>query len=380
MQNKLSLFIHTGTHKTGTTAIQRFLKANRKNFASKGFGIAGLNPSERSQIKQIAKSYCTNQKVEQATFEYDPIAESINRCQRKCNKKLHSFIISWEGFSGQHLDGYLNNKGFAKFIAQYKQKFEIKSITFFRKQDDFIESAYTQKVKHGYTQTFDYYLEHVEISGFNWLQMTKNYEEELGRDNVIIARYGKDYFENKTSILKDFVKYLGLIPNEFDLTASNKTSAISNPGWPRNIVEVTRELNARIPKDKRRQYIRAIESLMYKKPNKKYSYLTEAQRKALTIKFHNSNLALAHERFGSQSLELFKGEAEIIKKPVQDIGQKNEYNLDREALLDIMLEMTLNLESDNNLIKPANIQTHQIKPLYLALGLIKRFSQLKHRL
>ena len=63
MEKKPNLFIHTGTHKTGTTAIQRFLKANRKAFERKGFGIAGLTRSERAQIKQSADDIQENAKT-----------------------------------------------------------------------------------------------------------------------------------------------------------------------------------------------------------------------------------------------------------------------------------------------------------------------------
>ena len=116
---------------------------------------------------------------------------------KKHNEKLNSFVISWEGFSGDHLNGYLDNIYFAKFISQYKNKFNVKTITFFRKQDSFIESAYTQKVKHGYTQTFNHYLKNVDISGFNWLSMTKNYERSSDAKIQLFHDSGKNTSKTK---------------------------------------------------------------------------------------------------------------------------------------------------------------------------------------
>ncbi len=373
MQEKLSLFFHCGTHKTGTTAIQRFLKANHKGFASQGFGIAGLNSSERAQIKQIAKMFGKNQKIDKTTIQHDPIAESIARCQRKYRKKLHSFVIVWEWFSGDNCNGYLDAKYYAKFIAQYKKKFRVKSIIFFRRQDSFVESMYTQNVKHGYSESFDFYLNNIEAGGFNWLSMTKDYEEELGRNNVIILRYGKEYLQETTSILEKFVQHLGLVPDEFDLAATNKPFVISNPGWSRNVVEVTRELNSRIPKEKRTQYIKAITSLAYKKPSIDYAYMTEAHRKALVLGFFDSNLALARERFGQESQELFHGEAALLKKEVKPLKQSIEYNiLGREALLEIILEMALNLEENNNIVRSTYIKSRQVKLFEPAIKLVKK--------
>ena len=359
-QHKLNLFIHTGTHKTGTTAIQRFLKANRKAFAKKGFGIAGLNTKERAHIHQIARAHGTNQQLVETTSLYDPISESISRCQKKHNEKLHSFIISWEGFSGNYLNGYLEGKYYAKFIGSYKQKFSVKSITFLRKQDEFIESVYTQAVKEGYTETFDYYLKNVDLSGFNWLSLVQHYEEELGQENTIVSRYGKEFFQDKTSILKEFVGFLRLNPSEFDFSASNKAFIISNPGWPRNVVEVTRELNPRIPQHQRRNYIRAIEAFMHKDPQERYSYLTDFQRQELTLKFYNSNLQLANERFANETQELFYGELRSTREPIKPIDQDNEYNLDREALLNLILEFALNLEGNNNISKQQSIRPSKL--------------------
>lgn len=231
---------------------------------------------------------------------------------------------------------------------------------------------YTQNVKHGYSESFDFYLENIEIGGFNWLSMAKHYEEELGRDNVIIARYGKEYFQDKTSILKQFVEHLGLTPDEFDFAATNKPFVISNPGWPRNVVEVTRELNSRIPQHQRQQYIRAINLLMYKKTTKDYTYLEETHRKALALRFLHSNLTLARERFGEQSLELFEGEVDLTKSQSKPLQRSDEYNLDRDALLGLILDMALNLEGDNNILKSAhNIQNRQKKLIEPIMKLIK---------
>ena len=85
-QHKPNLFIHAGTHKTGTTAIQRFLKANSQIFARKGFGIASLSTTERSNIRQIALEYGSHQKIINTESDIDPIAESISRCQKNTMK------------------------------------------------------------------------------------------------------------------------------------------------------------------------------------------------------------------------------------------------------------------------------------------------------
>ena len=341
MEKKPNLFIHTGTHKTGTTAIQRFLKANRKAFERKGFGIAGLTRSERAQIKQSADDIQENAKT---TEGYDPIKESILRCKSKCRKRLHSFIISWEGFSGNNRSGYSNAKNYADFIGSYESEFNVKSITFFRRQDDFIESMYVQNVKQGYSETFDHYLEHIDPNGFNWLSITQAWETALGQDNVCIARYEKERFEDRTSILKQFINFLGLDPEPFNLFATNKPFSISNPGWPRHITEITRELNPSIPSERRDQYIRSVESLMHKSPNDQYSYLTPTNRKKLLLKFRNSNLTLAQERFGEQCQELFKGEDIFSSQALTSTSQPVHCANERDDLLKIILEMVLNFE------------------------------------
>lgn len=370
MEKKPKLFIHTGTHKTGTTAIQRFLKANREAFESKGFGIAGLNRTERAQIKQTAANIQKNIKT---TNEHDPIKGSIIRCKSNCRKQLHSFIISWEGFSGSNCNGYTNANNYADLIGAYKNEFILKSMTFFRRQDDFIESMYVQSVKQGYRETFDYYLDHIEPKGFNWLLMTKAWETALGQDNVSIARYGKEYFEDQTSILKQFIQFLGLEPDGFDFNKTNKPFAISNPGWPRHITEATRELNPSIPSELRPQYIRAVASLISKSPNDQYSYLTPIHRKKLLLKFRDSNLTLAKERFGAQSQELFKGENNFLTQSPTVPSQSEKYSNKREDLLEIILEMILNFEDASRNLNEAQEKIQARKKKFTLGKYIKKF-------
>ena len=88
---------------------------------------------------------------------------------------------------------------------------------------------------------------------------------------------------------------------------------------------------------------------MHKDPQKDYGYLTDFQRQELTQKFYKSYLQLASERFGDQNQELFYGELRSTKEPIKPVNRDNEFNLDREALLSLILEFALNLEENSNI-------------------------------
>ena len=48
---KNKLFLHVGSHKTGTTAIQRFAYLNRSTLRAKGFWYPDFYPIDKSNIK-----------------------------------------------------------------------------------------------------------------------------------------------------------------------------------------------------------------------------------------------------------------------------------------------------------------------------------------
>lgn len=52
---KKTLYIHAGTHKTGTTAIQKFLSANRDLLAKNGYLYPGTDQGHHDVARELKK-------------------------------------------------------------------------------------------------------------------------------------------------------------------------------------------------------------------------------------------------------------------------------------------------------------------------------------
>ena len=111
------LFIHIGTHKTGSTAVQRALRMAKDDLIKEGIVfIPELFFSERS-IGLISN--------------WD--MNVINECRQFLLKETESyrhlknyrFVISYEGFSGYALNGFSNTKLVAKYLREITRDFDV---------------------------------------------------------------------------------------------------------------------------------------------------------------------------------------------------------------------------------------------------------------
>jgi len=132
---KRSLYIHIGTHKTGSTAIQSFLTLN-KNIMQE-FGVLYPNKSENHYL--ITKELREKEKpfLDKETQLYKIFSEIRE-------KKSNKYIISSEGFCESDKILIPRLKDALKFFAI---DFETKIIVYLRPQVSWFESSYQQIVK-----------------------------------------------------------------------------------------------------------------------------------------------------------------------------------------------------------------------------------------
>lgn len=136
------IYIHIGTEKTGTTAIQDFLHDNSKLLAEKHKIFIPIWEGDVSQNthKRISKAFVPDKSM---TPQYKIISiESFESILNNFVKSQHfnKLIISSELFSYST----------AKEIMELKstlQNFDVTIIVFLRRQDEYIESIYDQHVK-----------------------------------------------------------------------------------------------------------------------------------------------------------------------------------------------------------------------------------------
>ncbi|MBN8285752.1 hypothetical protein, partial [Zoogloea sp.] len=131
---KKRLIAHIGTHKTGSTSIQKALYDARGALRQAGILFPstdrGPRPSKHHSINTAAKSGLPEAK----DAEYRALMDEFNA------SGAHTMIVSAEGFSAPTPD-------VAEFFARFLPDFDLEVVCYLRRQDQFVESLYNQVLR-----------------------------------------------------------------------------------------------------------------------------------------------------------------------------------------------------------------------------------------
>lgn len=190
------LIFHVGANKTGSSAIQNFIRINRKIFNQLGFQI----PSQKLTWSDDVSGYHVFQ-IQQLVS--DPEAEkqidavfSDLISSRTNNSKI---LISAENLS--HIPTI---KKFRKLCVKYKTKI----IIYIRRQDEFITSSW-QQWHSKRNRDFNAWLPTAIESLGHWENIINVWEHIVGKDSVSVRLFEHENFPDG-NILKDFLDVLGL--------------------------------------------------------------------------------------------------------------------------------------------------------------------------
>jgi hypothetical protein len=144
------MIIHIGTHKTGTTSIQ-----------------------------------CALQNILQPAVKELWCARKVVRLPKFTNG-----VTCFEGYSGDHTIGYLNADVIAESLRLATSHLPTTIVVYLRRQDDFIQSMYSQMLKQGASYTFKEYIAQFDGRHFNWDYLVRCYKDRF--ENVIVRPYCSD--------------------------------------------------------------------------------------------------------------------------------------------------------------------------------------------
>lgn len=318
------VFLHIGTHKTGSTSIQNVLTKEKEKLKKEGIYYLG-------SFRELSKPM-------KLRTEYDE--EHVRRFQKNArerieqNKKFkpHTYIASNENWSGRMLNAYDNAALNAKILYDIFKpfEFEIKIIVYLRRQDLFLESAYAQKIKRGDIDVpFIDFLEVVNSKKLHWNNLLDSYAEFFGRDNIIVERFAKEYLPTPNSLIQSF----GKIINSNHLTRYEKT-VVENRGYSKDVMEFARLANKHLTSEE----IRTLRSLLIEANIKSdnYSYFNVNNRKELLSHFEKSNRKVVTDYLGGKEDELFS-----IKELADGKSPKDYKGFSIEALAMILSKLIL---------------------------------------
>jgi hypothetical protein len=183
------LYLHIGLHKTGTSAIQRFLGYNRAVLGKIGIIVPG-DLSGENLHHDIA------------------LQASINYSIETARKKFRNTIGPIAALGDRIV---LSSEVFVDVLGELTSYFStIRVIVYLRRGDTMIESAYNQRVKHEpiYTPFYKgrwYYLMYTEILA-PFVQM-------FGKESIMVRPFEKSQFVGGT-IVSDFLNCIDVDSSE----------------------------------------------------------------------------------------------------------------------------------------------------------------------
>lgn len=330
MQRKL--YLHIGTHKTGSTSIQHFLKDNqdlliKNNYYYPMEGGYYL-PPEASQsllahaVLEKRPNYIGNVLLDKVSFVKE-LKEHIS------NNNCENVVISSEHFSHATTVEEIRN-----IIEIFSSLFSrIKIIIYLRRQDLRSESSYIQNVKTGNTvTTFD---EFIQTKNWDYHEMLSLWANVIGDENIVVRPFEQSQFSGG-SLIKDFLIHIDYPLGEIS-TESNYKKNISPPI---EYIEFIRILGYKLPSyGARRQLYSIINKLPLNIDQTKYTFFSLESRRLYLDGFRESNNKVAEEFLKPKRKTLFS-ESEEASLPTF-------LGLSDDRLKEIFRELVLHLVRSN---------------------------------
>ena len=209
-------FLHIGTHKTGTTAIQIQLNNSRAGLAERGFLYPKTGiPMPFAGHHNIAWELCGDRRFKSELGTIDDLFSEID-------KSDHNVILSSEDF-----ECAADNLG--SFVAGLEQRdFEVDVVIYFRDQVSYLRTLFLGLTSHQqYPRTYAEYLSEVlefrAIRWHKWVYML-DYRALLSRLPPA-ARIVARPFRPQSSVVGDFVSILGLTPSDLNMDPNFRANA-----------------------------------------------------------------------------------------------------------------------------------------------------------
>lgn len=287
-KNKFA-FLHVGTHKTGTTSIQSFLRANqillseqnykvflfKENFHVLAYYLGFGTPSAFKELSSL----CLLDDFEENFRQF------LTSVEQRC-------IISSEVFFENSNNDNLNR------LKDVFYDFDVKIIVYIRRQDEYAVSAFKESVRHPFS-VFDI---NYHLGNADWFERIEQFSRIFGEKNVIVR-----VFESKQLVCQDlicdFCDAIGLkIPSNFDTKIYKDNTAL-----PDIVTELLKLLNSNFNSRAEIQNFENFVLRFISKDSSEYmcEYLTYDERINIYEKFLFSNQSLALKYLGRENNNLF---------------------------------------------------------------------------
>lgn len=240
-----TLYLHIGTIKTGTKAIQCFCWENPGILQKYGY----IYPDLSSLCPQCTPVKNAHFLIEDIENEDKNIRKK--QIQEKCQKGMDQIITLFSSYDnvilsdeGIYSATYLRRKTLWQELKEYGENngFTVKIIVYLRRQDELMISAWNQHIKANSInpeQTFEEFISAIPKSRqLNYFNKLESIASILGKENIIVRRFVKEAFFGG-SIYADFLHAVGLtLTDEYRISKEKRNQSLLG-----NTHEIMRILN-----------------------------------------------------------------------------------------------------------------------------------------
>ena len=329
------IYIHIGTHKTGTTSIQKVLSTYERK-------------SINEEWKYIKSPRCTKNFMTSTQYDITLVNKfktEIDTAIKK-EKSAQKFILSSEALSGNPCNGYLNSDVVSLMLKEATKNYHVKIIIYLRSQDDFLESMYTQTIHEGGTSNFNTFLSHFDHpNSLNYDIFLRNFEVSFGLSNLHVQSYSH---VSKEGLLKDFSKII-----KSELLFKSAPTTRKNISYSRDALEIARICNSKLNTQQKKKIRKTLQKIMFKEKSESFSFFTHTARITFMEKYKTSNNGIA-KRY-------FKGDLDCLFPVTTDIS-KNDTGLTCKKVSRLLIEL---FEQNNN--KRSEIILKKCKEVILSM-------------
>ena len=255
------IFLHVGLHKTGTTTIQMFCKANRARLRN----LRIYFPADQSSQHRISKDLKSGQ-VDKVNKYFEKLA----------GHNIEHVLISAESLSK------LNDPESASLYKILSSHFDkITLLAYIRNQPDAIQSIYTQMLKNdNITIPIAEFYQTNALKSLNYFRLLKRLSRNYPDAKILV----RDFDKAKDNLLLDFSSMIN-VPYDDQLKLPDKKR--NTKPSAAEIVQLLQSKN--------------IETTVHIK-EKGYSLLNKREIREIKVKYRRSNRKVARAYFENNKI------------------------------------------------------------------------------
>lgn len=363
-----TLYLHIGTSKTGSTAIQHFCEENGAALARRGYCYPLLPYKYKEMaLRRNAHFLVAPDQREDGSFEREREERVWRRRVARLAKyfrKYPNVVLSDEAIWNRT---EFECRGFWRNLKREADArgFDVRIIVYLRRQDQFAGSQWAQLVKKTFADRIaKLRWEEALARTDEWIALDyyRHLEEiaaHFGRENIDVRVYDRQRFPG-CNIMADFLEALGLRAEaDFVMPTGNE-----NPSLGGDALEIKRRINNMpdLTPAQLKQARRVAEACYaIERKQRTYSMFTDAELAAFLKKYERSNRLVARDYLGS--------EAQLFADPAPQPPKWTPENPHMEESIERFRQLAANYRADT---RPAWTARFVKRNIRRALRAVKR--------